>query len=168
MASFLRMCFSMYTSWKKKEGWRRRRRRRRGVWRILKNKCLLIPARLIRAGHFWFCGHFHFQRRPNGPSRRSSGRRRTFGTGRGASQLITHFRKSISHNFSTHFIVGLVRYSHGPELLTTAQVSPLKWLLMTPGQDSRDKKICGIAMRRLGELEDAAGSRAPSLSLSKH
>ena len=57
-----------------------------------------------------------------------------------------------------HLMVGLVNYSHSPELLITVQVSPLKWS-MTPGQDSRDN-ICGIAIRRLGELEGA------SLSLS--
>ena len=43
----------------------------------------------------------------------------------------------VLHNFSTHLIVGLVNYSHSPELLITVQVSPLKWLL-TSGQDSRD------------------------------
>ena len=54
-----------------------------------------------------------------------------------------------------HLLVGLVNYSHNSELLSTVQVSPLKWFF-TPGQDSRDM-ICRIAIRRLyiGELEGA-------------
>ena len=68
--------------------------------------------------------------------------------GPGPSQQIK-FRKSASHNFSMHLIVGLVNYSHSLELLITVQLSPLNWLL-TPSKDSRDK-ICGIAIRRLVE-----------------
>ena len=88
-------------------------------------------------------GTWFFQRRPNGHSWMSSGWRTS-------QECLTQFFYTL--------IVGLVNYSHRPELLMTVQVqvSPLKWLL-TSGQDSREK-ICGIAIRRLGELEGAVGT----------